>query len=134
MVIGPTPPGTGVIAPATSHRGVEVDVADELAVRRMRLMPTSITVGARLDPVALDHLRPADGGDQHVGAPADRRQIAGARVGDGHGGVRRQQQLRHRLADEVRAADDHRVGAVELRRAVPQQQHAAERRAGQQPG
>ena len=29
MVIGPTPPGTGVIAPATAQRLVEVDVADE---------------------------------------------------------------------------------------------------------
>ena len=29
MVIGPTPPGTGVIAPATSRRLGEGDVADD---------------------------------------------------------------------------------------------------------
>ena len=32
IVIGPTPPGTGVIRPARSARGVEVDVADEPVV------------------------------------------------------------------------------------------------------
>ena len=39
----------------------------------VRFMPTSITDGALLDPVALDQPRRADGGDQHVGAAADRR-------------------------------------------------------------
>jgi hypothetical protein len=51
MVIGPTPPGTGVIAPATSHGAVEIDVAHQprLAVARsIRLMPTSITVAPGL--------------------------------------------------------------------------------------
>ena len=32
IVIGPTPPGTGVIQPATLFHRVEVDVAGELAV------------------------------------------------------------------------------------------------------
>ncbi len=39
MVIGPTPPGTGVIAPATADAAGEVDVADEAgpaALRRRR--------------------------------------------------------------------------------------------------
>ena len=31
MVMGPTPPGTGVIAPATSHGLVEGDVAEQFA-------------------------------------------------------------------------------------------------------
>ena len=37
MVMGPTPPGTGVIAPAT-HRRVEIDIADQphLAFRARR--------------------------------------------------------------------------------------------------
>ena len=32
IVIGPTPPGTGVIARARSRGGRELDVADELAL------------------------------------------------------------------------------------------------------
>ena len=32
IVIGPTPPGTGVISPARSAAGVEVDVADQAVV------------------------------------------------------------------------------------------------------
>ena len=51
-VIWPTPPGTGVIAPATFERLLEGDVADQpgLAVgrRACRLMPTSITVAPGL--------------------------------------------------------------------------------------
>ena len=39
MVIGPTPPGTGVIAPATSLALVEVDVADQPA------LPSSLRSG-----------------------------------------------------------------------------------------
>ena len=48
------------------RRGGEVDVADEPA-----LEPVDADVDhdrARLDPVALDHLRAADRGDQHIGA------------------------------------------------------------------
>jgi len=43
---------------------------------------------ARLDPVAADHPRAADGGDQDVGLAAYRREVVRARVGDGHGAVR----------------------------------------------
>ena len=32
MVIGPTPPGTGVMAPATSTRFVEGNIAEQLAL------------------------------------------------------------------------------------------------------
>ena len=50
MVIGPTPPGTGVMAPATADGLVEIDVADQPRLVRVlgvgagtRLMPTSMT-------------------------------------------------------------------------------------------
>ena len=42
---------------------------------------------AGLDPVTLDHLGAANGGHQDIGAAAQRRQILGAAVSDGHGGV-----------------------------------------------
>ena len=81
MVIGPTPPGTGVIAPATARRFREGDVADDaglaLAARGRHAVDADVDHdGARLDPVAAHELRPADGGDEDVGAPADVRQVA----------------------------------------------------------
>ena len=54
-------------------------------------------------------------------------------MGDGHGAVLAQQQLRHRLADEVGAADDHRVLAGEVADEIAQQHQAAERRAAHRP-
>ena len=117
MVIGPTPPGTGVIAPATSA------ASSKATSPTSRPLPSSVGDAvdadvddgrARLDPVAPDHLRPADGGDDDVGPPHDRGQVAGARMGDGHGAALAEQQLRHRLADDVGAADHHRVEPGEL--------------------
>ena len=82
MVIGPTPPGTGVIHAGALLRRVEVDVAAELAVGQ----PVDADVDhdrARLDPVARDELRLADGGDEDVGlahdARADRASPSGRR-------------------------------------------------------
>ena len=76
MVIGPTPPGTGVIAPATSSRFVEGDVAEQLA-RAVGLLDALLADvddrRAGLEPVAADHLGPADGGDDDVGAAHRRR-------------------------------------------------------------
>ena len=52
MVIGPTPPGTGVIAPAIWRASVNCDVADKAMAASLaagtRLMPTSITVAPGL--------------------------------------------------------------------------------------
>ena len=79
IVIGPTPPGTGVIAPATFAASAKATSPTR------RVLPPSpgdavdadIDHGrARLDPVAAHHLRPADRGEQQIGAAADRRQIA----------------------------------------------------------
>ena len=52
-------------------------------------------------------IRPADRRDQDVGAPAVRRQIVRARMRDRSPCSLVYQQLRHRLADDVRAADHH---------------------------
>ena len=86
MVIGPTPPGTGVIAPATSLALAKSTSPTSLPLAR----PVDADVDhgrAGLQPVALDHLRPADGGDDDVGAADDGRQVAGAAVGDGDGAI-----------------------------------------------
>ena len=89
---------------------------------------------ARLDPLARDHARAADGGDEHVGAAADLAEVAGARVADGHGGVGGQQQRGERAADEVRAPDHDRLGALQRDVVAAQQLHHARRSAGTQPG
>ena len=87
MVIGPTPPGTGVIAPATSPRLGESHVADDpgLALARFgvgtRLMPTSITMAPGLTQSPRISSGPPDRGDEDVGAAADVRQVAGLGMG-----------------------------------------------------
>ena len=109
----------------------------------VRFMPTSITTAPGLTVSAPSSFGTADGGDQHVGAAADGGEVAGARVADGDGRVRGEQQPRDRLADEVRAADDDRLGALELdpagARAAPSPRPACTGRrpgvpVGEQPG
>jgi uncharacterized protein YndB with AHSA1/START domain len=71
----PTPPGTGVIAPATSDGAVEVDVAHEPACRRAPGDAVDADVdhrGAGPTQSPGPSPRPADGRDEDVGAPADR--------------------------------------------------------------
>src|SRR5262245_30265323 len=63
----------------------------------------------RLEPVALDEARLSDRRDQEIGPPAHRAEIAGPRMGDGDRGILLKQELRHRLADDVRPPDHHRL-------------------------
>ena len=76
MVIGPTPPGTGVIA-AGDRGGFGIgDVADQprlalAALRRRNAVHADVDHhGAGLDPDAAHQFRPADGGDDDIGARA----------------------------------------------------------------
>ena len=135
IVIGPTPPGTGVIAPATSAHSAKATSPTSFDLPFCARHPVDADVDhgrARLDPVAAHHFRPADRGDQQIGAAAHRRQIAGLGMRDGHGGVFGQQKLRHRLADDVGAADHHRFEAGERGMHGLRQHDAAERRARHQ--
>ncbi len=75
----------------------------------MRLMPTSITVAPGLIQSPGTISRPTHGGDDDVGAPHHVGQVPGAAMGDRHGAAVAQQQLRHRLADDVAAPDHHRI-------------------------
>ena len=127
IVIGPTPPGTGVIAPATSLTASKSTSPQSTAVDAVH---ADVDHGrAGLDPVGADHPRAADGGDQDVGAAADLGEVARARVADGDRRVGSEQQLRHRLAEQVRAADHDGLGALERRAGLREQQHHAGRRA-----
>ena len=125
-------PGAGKKSeyPAERH---PIDIADELVFSVARIDAIDADVdhhSAGLDPVGLDEFRLADGGDQDVGAPRDPRQIAGARMRHGHGGIGSQQQLRRRLAKQKRAADHQHILAGYVAHIFLQQQHHARRRAG----
>lgn len=85
MVMGPTPPGTGVMHPATSTASSKRHVPAQTVVRAIDADVDD--GGARRDPVAPDLLRPADGRHQYVGGAAQAGQVAGAGVRDGDGAV-----------------------------------------------
>ena len=90
MVIGPTPPGTGVMAPATSDGFVKGDIADEPALAVVCRQAIDAHVDhrrARLDPVSAHHLGPADSGNHDIGATDDFGQVASFRMSDGYRGA-----------------------------------------------
>jgi hypothetical protein len=124
MVIGPTPPGTGVIAPATAS-------ASSNAICARHPVDADVDYGrAGLDEVAPHHAGRADGGDQDVGVAADAPEVLGAGMGDGDGAIGGQQQGGHRLADDAGAADHHGVQARGRLHGLADQLHAALGRAG----
>ena len=88
--------------------------------------------GPRFHPVSLHQMRDADGGDQDIRLPTQTGQVLAARMGDGHRAVTLQQQQRHRLADDVGAADHHRCQPGDITPPLIQQQHAAGRGARHQ--
>ena len=106
IVIGPTPPGTGVRA-----RDIEASAKATSPIRRvcpapsvMRLMPTSITIapGFTHSPRTTPACR---GGDDDIGA-ARRAGRSRSRMCHRHRAFFPEQQLPHRLADDVRFSDD----------------------------
>ena len=69
---------------------------------------------ARLDEVGGHDGRTTHRRDQHVGPGRDPRQVDGPGMADRDRGVAVQQQHCHRLADDVAAADDDRLAALDL--------------------
>ncbi len=128
MVIGPTPPGTGLIAPATSYRLGEGDIAHEAAVRSAGNADVDHR-RARRDPVAAHQCRLPNGGDEDVGTPALVGEIAGAAVRDRHRGVGREQERGERAPDDRRASEHRRPRAAKRDPARLQQAHDAAWRA-----
>ena len=136
MVIGPTPPGTGVIAPATVAALSKCTSPTSRVLpsprsgASIRLMPTSITVAPGLiqSPGTISG-RP-DGGHHDISPPHGGGQIPGARMRDGHGAAVAQKQVRHGFADDIAAPDDHGVKARQAAVMVAQHHQTAKRRAG----
>jgi hypothetical protein len=112
MVMGPTPPGTGVMALALSF------AASNSTSPTSFFSPTRFTdidhYRPWLYPFPLDHLGAADGGDQHIGPPYLLGKIAGAGMADRHRGMLGQTHQRHRFADDVGAPDYHNLLAGEV--------------------
>ena len=83
IVIGPTPPGTGVIQPARSVAAAN-STSPHQPARGVAIHADVDHDRAGPDPVAQHHLRLADRGHQHLGLAGDLRgQVARARVADG---------------------------------------------------
>ena len=141
IVSGPTPPGTGVSAPATSatpgctspttmdpRRSKSASRGEPGSNRRR----TTSRVGhrgradvhhrrARLHERSRDEAGTADRGHQDVGSRRHRREVRCFRMADRHRRVPLQQQHRHRLPDNLAAADHHRV-RTRHRDAAPDEQ------------
>ena len=106
MVMGPSPPGTGVIQPARFAASSKPTSPTRLPAS-VRLMPTSNTAAPGLNPFAGNEARLADGGDYEIGALDFGTHILRTRVTHGRRGAREQQLQRHWPADDVRSTDDH---------------------------
>ena len=138
-VIGPTPPGTGVIAEATSATLGEMDVAAERAVVAACGCPTSMTDGPGLDPVAVGPARA--GRPRRSRMSAWRAMAAASRVAvwqtvtvASPPGPFLQEQQGHGLADDLRAAEHDRVRSAGLDLGVEQEGTDSQGRARHEPG
>jgi hypothetical protein len=87
-------------------------------------MPTSITTA--------HHFRPACRGDQYVRAPAQIGHAPRAGMGDGHGGIGREQKRRHGTAHDAGPPQHHGTGARQGHVRMGQQPHHRARRARRQ--
>jgi len=115
------------------QRACKVDIADQaILCAVLTRNPVDADIDhhrAGLDPIALDHLGAPDGCHDNVRPRDNAGEVARAAVRDGDGAIGIEQQLRHRLADDVRAPDDHRFEARQVTKSVLKQHQAAERSA-----
>src|SRR5260221_6832461 len=122
--------------PGDGERLGEGDVADDAPLAGLPYSGALDAVDAdidhrraRLEPGAADEFRPADRGDDDIGAAAQFGQIAAARMRHRDGAALAQQQQRHRLADDVRAAEDERIQPGEIAQRLAQKDDTAKWRA-----
>ena len=86
MVMGPTPPGTGVMAAARAWAlGKSTSPAEFVIIATIDTDVDDYC--AWLEPFAFDGAAAADGGDDDVGGSAELGEVGAARVGDGGGAV-----------------------------------------------
>ena len=153
MVSGPTPPGTGVMAPAIFvTSGCTSPTTEEPFARNdarrsggaricfgLRGVGDAIDAdvnygGAGRDVIGSDHGGASHGGDYDIGAAYGFREIARFRMADGDGGVGVHEEKRHGFADDIAAAEDGCVCAFDWNFAAAEDFHHAERGAGDEIG
>ena len=131
IVIGPTPPGTGVIAPAMAAASPNA-TSPTSRPSGSRFTPTSITVA----PGAIQSPRTSSGrptaATNDVCPAAFGGEIAGARMRDSDRGIGRHQQRGHRPAHDGRSSQHQGAGAFQRDAGFRQQLHHPKRRAGHQ--
>ena len=130
MVIGPTPPGTGVIAPATSRTASKS--TSPTRPSSVRFTPTSITAAPGFTQSAFTRRGEPTAATRMSARRQTPARSAGPRVANGDRGVRVQEQAGERPADQDRAADHHRLRALRLDPGVAEELHHALRRARHQ--
>jgi hypothetical protein len=109
-VIGPTPPGTGVISDAFS--AAKIHVAHELSV--CQSVDSNINDHrAGPDHLRHDQIRLARSHHQDIGKDCELSQIARFSVTDADRRVALHQHQRHGLADNIAGADNHHVLAFQ---------------------
>ena len=138
IVIGPTPPGTGVMA---AHRSATASKSTSPTIRYpfggIRFLdPVDADIDhdrAVADVIFAEESRASDRGDDDVGGACDPRKITRARMGDGDRGVTGfaapHEQERHRLSDDHAATHHHDVCACRFDPDFLEKAHAAQRRA-----
>ena len=99
IVMGPTPPGTGVIAEHFGSTEAKSTSPQSLPFSS-RFMPTSMTT-------APSEFRLSDRGYQNVSPAGDFGEVLGTAVADRDGAVLVEQQHCHRLSDDIASADHH---------------------------
>lgn len=107
-VIGPTPPGTGVIADAFAATSSKATSPQSLPFSS-RLIPTSITTAPRLNHVWGNKAGLTDCRDKYIGLTSIAREVLRLRVAYGNGGVRMQKHKGKWLAYDIAAPDNDAV-------------------------
>ncbi len=111
LVNGPTPPGTGEMAPTTA-RALAKSTSPTMP-SSTTLMPTSTTDGPELEHGTGDQPGHAGRHDDDVRGPRVGGQVPRPRVADGHRRVLAKQEQGRRLADDVASPDDDGVPALD---------------------
>ena len=135
IVIGPTPPGTGVMWPATRAQSSKSQVADDPRLAALASIAVDADIDhrrARLDPVALDHFaagRPPRSGCRRGGRPSPRSRVREWAMVTVHSPAAAVAPPACRRCSSVRPPPPRARRACRGRLG---QHHAAERRAGHQ--
>ena len=122
------------LAKAASRLALPLKKRSKSSRLSMRLMPTSMSVGAGLDHIGRDEAGAADGGDEDVGLAGDGAEVARLGVADCDGRVLVQQEHGGGLAHNVTAADDDGVLAGDGNLAALEDFNHAGGRAGRERG